>query len=95
MNPYRFLKKLPPNAENAVIGDKATAMVWYLPYSETPYDVTRMTMCGTVEICFLTLTEAEIFFNIIISSGHIEKAELRGNGPRRGQLINEYCDEPG
>lgn len=84
---YESIKHLPPGAEKAVPYDQCEAFVWYLPYLDTIYDVTRRSMCGTVEIAFLNLENATEFFNLICKSNDIERAELLVN-PRK--IIKEF-----
>jgi hypothetical protein len=84
---------LPPGAENAVDCKTAKAMVWYLPYLGTPYDVARGSV-GTVELGFASLDGARVFFDAACGSGHIEKAELRVDteGMPRGRLVDDYTE---
>ncbi len=75
---------------------EAAAMVSYLPYLDTPYDVQRGSV-GTVEICFATTERAKLFFDTAVASGHIERAELRAHkkGAPRGVLIDNFEDTSG
>jgi len=90
--PYWSLRRMPPGAQFAVPGSEGKSMVWYLPYSETPYDITAMSTSATVEVFFGSIEEGESFFHKAIRSGYVEKAELRidAKGHPRGRLVEEY-----
>ena len=89
----RFWRNMPPGTEGSIPGTDARAMVQYQPYSDTPYDVARGSV-GTIEVFFASAEEAQSFFDLIVSSGDIERAELRldAKGYPRGKLVSEWSD---
>jgi len=86
------IKNPPPGAEHLVPAGEAGAMVGYLPYLGTAYDVSQSTVSGSVELFFATLAAARKFFDSAVRSGDIEQAELRQDaaGHARGKLIDEF-----
>jgi hypothetical protein len=84
------LKRRPPGAENATASCDGKVMVAYLPFLGTPYDVSRSTYSGTVELCFATLADGRRFFDQATKSGDVENAELRAGKGMRGQLVDEF-----
>ena len=95
-SPYASIRELLPGADRAVrLQGSAGHGVSYLPYSDTPYDVTKSSMVGTVEIGFANIADARDFFANAKRSGSVERAELRSSpsGAGRGSLLDEFDTE--
>lgn len=68
----------------------AAAMVSFLPFLDTPYELIGRS--GHIELCFGTMTDARRFFEEVRRSGDVEQAELRAStGARtRGRLVDDF-----
>lgn len=73
---YKDLQRMPPNVRDVSYEHlEGICLVAYIPYSDGEYAVSFRTH-GSIEIVFLSIEAGEEFFNTIIRSNEVERADL-------------------